>query len=177
MNQTLSGKPGAVHLRPDHLPGRLLHPSGLPDPESGKTLVFITNNFSLPAATICALYKSRWQVELFFKWIKQHLRIKQFYGTSENAVKTQIWIAVSVTRSKTTPPEPAQKSTEPPRARTRSARTKQIAGHFPEEVAWQLRELAVERRATVQALLGEALNDLFQKHGKPEIATGPDHQK
>ena len=59
------------------------------DPESGKTLVFITNNFSLPAATICALYKSRWQVELFFKWIKQHLRIKQFYGTSENAVKTQ----------------------------------------------------------------------------------------
>ena len=60
------------------------------DPESGKTLVFITNNFSLPAATICALYKSRWQVELFFKWIKQHLRIKQFYGTSENAVKTQI---------------------------------------------------------------------------------------
>ena len=54
------------------------------DPESGKTLVFITNNFSLPAATICALYKSRWQVELFFKWIKQHLRIKQFYGTSEN---------------------------------------------------------------------------------------------
>ena len=68
------------------------------DPESGKTLVFITNNFSLPAATICALYKSRWQVELFFKWIKQHLRIKQFYGTSENAVKTQIWIAVSVLR-------------------------------------------------------------------------------
>ena len=66
------------------------------DPESGKTLVFITNNFSLPAATICALYKSRWQVELFFKWIKQHLRIKQFDGTSENAVKTQIWIAVSV---------------------------------------------------------------------------------
>ena len=65
-------------------------------PESGKTLVFITNNFSLPAATICALYKSRRQVELFFKWIKQHLRIKQFYGTSENAVKTQIWIAVSV---------------------------------------------------------------------------------
>ena len=54
------------------------------------------DNFSLPAATICALYKSRWQVELFFKWIKQHLRIKQFYGTSENAVKTQIWIAVSV---------------------------------------------------------------------------------
>jgi hypothetical protein len=66
------------------------------DPETGKTLVFITNNFALPAATICALYKCRWQVELFFKWIKQHLRIKRFYGTSENAVKTQIWIAVSV---------------------------------------------------------------------------------
>ncbi len=66
------------------------------DPESGNTLVFITNNFVFPAATICALYKSRWQVELFFKWIKQHLRIKKFFGTSENAVKTQIWIAVSV---------------------------------------------------------------------------------
>jgi len=65
-------------------------------PETGKTLVFLTNQMSLPAATICALYKSRWQVELFFKWIKQHLRIKQFFGTSENAVKTQIWIAVSV---------------------------------------------------------------------------------
>ena len=66
------------------------------DPETGKTLVFLTNQRVLPAATICALYKSRWQVELFFKWIKQHLRIKRFYGTSENAVKTQIWIAVSV---------------------------------------------------------------------------------
>jgi hypothetical protein len=66
------------------------------DPETGKTLVFLTNQRTLPAATICALYKSRWQVELFFKWIKQHLRIKRFYGTSENAVKTQIWIAVSV---------------------------------------------------------------------------------
>ena len=66
------------------------------DPDSGKSLVFLTNNFTLPAATICALYKSRWQVELFFKWVKQHLRIKRFYGTSENAVKTQIWIAVSV---------------------------------------------------------------------------------
>jgi len=66
------------------------------DPESGKTLVFLTNDFQLPALTICALYKSRWHVELFFKWIKQHLRIKQFYGTSENAVKTQVWIAVSV---------------------------------------------------------------------------------
>jgi len=66
------------------------------DPETGKTLVFLTNNFTLPAATICALYKSRWQVELFFKWVKQHLRIQRFYGTSENAVKSQIWIAVSV---------------------------------------------------------------------------------
>jgi hypothetical protein len=66
------------------------------DPESGKTFVFLTNQMTLPAASICALYKSRWQVELFFKWIKQHLRIKRFFGTSENAVKTQIWIAVSV---------------------------------------------------------------------------------
>ena len=66
------------------------------DVETGKTLVFLTNHFDLPALTIAALYKNRWQVELFFKWIKQHLRIKQFYGTSENAVKTQIWIAVSV---------------------------------------------------------------------------------
>lgn len=66
------------------------------DPETGKTLVFLTNNFLLPATTICALYKSRWQIELFFKWIKQHLRIKRFFGTSENAVKSQIWIAVSV---------------------------------------------------------------------------------
>jgi len=66
------------------------------DPDSGKRLVFLSNHFDLPALTVCALYKSRWQVELFFKWIKQHLRIKQFYGTSENAVKTQIWIAVSV---------------------------------------------------------------------------------
>jgi hypothetical protein len=66
------------------------------DAETGKTLVFLTNQVTLPALTICALYKSRWQVELFFKWIKQHLRIKRFYGTSENAVKTQIWIAVSV---------------------------------------------------------------------------------
>jgi transposase len=62
---------------------------------SGKTLVFLTNNTNLPALTIAALYKNRWQVELFFKWIKQHLRIKKFLGTSENAVKTQIWCAVS----------------------------------------------------------------------------------
>jgi len=66
------------------------------DPETEKTLVFLTNQTTFPAMTICDLYKSRWQVELFFKWIKQHLRIKKFYGTSENAVKTQIWIAVSV---------------------------------------------------------------------------------
>ena len=65
------------------------------DPESGKTLVFLTNNTSLPALTIAALYKSRWQVELFFKWIKQHLRIKRFLGTSENAVKTQVWCAIA----------------------------------------------------------------------------------
>lgn len=66
------------------------------DPETAKTLVFLTNNFTLPAQTIAALYKARWQVELFFKWIKQHLRIKRFFGTSENALKTQIWIAISV---------------------------------------------------------------------------------
>jgi hypothetical protein len=66
------------------------------DPKTGKTLVFLTNMMAQPAFTICDLYKSRWQVELFFKWIKQHLRINAFYGTSENAVKTQIWIAVSV---------------------------------------------------------------------------------
>jgi hypothetical protein len=66
------------------------------DVEHDRRLRFLTNNFDLPAATICLLYKSRWQVELFFKWIKQHLRIKAFYGYSENAVKTQIWIAVSV---------------------------------------------------------------------------------
>ena len=66
------------------------------DPETSKRLVFLTNNFVLPAATVAALYKKRWAVELFFKWIKQNLRIKHFYGTSENAVKTQIWIAVCV---------------------------------------------------------------------------------
>ena len=66
------------------------------DPVTGKRLVFLTNNFTLPAFTITELYRCRWQVELFFKWIKQHLRIKVFFGTSENAVKTQIWIAVSV---------------------------------------------------------------------------------
>lgn len=66
------------------------------DHESGRTFVFLTNNLLLPAMTITELYRCRWQVELFFKWIKQHLRIKAFYGTSENAVKTQIWIAVSI---------------------------------------------------------------------------------
>ena len=66
------------------------------DSKNNKTLVFLTNNFILPAATIADLYRCRWQVELFFKWIKQHLRIKAFYGTTENAVKTQIWIAISV---------------------------------------------------------------------------------
>ena len=65
------------------------------DPETGKNLIFLTNNTTLPALTIAALYKNRWQVELFFKWIKQHLRIKKFLGTSQNAVKTQIWCAVS----------------------------------------------------------------------------------
>ena len=66
------------------------------DAETGRTLVFLTNQTTLPELTICALYKSRWQVGLFFKWIKQHLRIKRFFGTSQNAVKSQIWIAVSV---------------------------------------------------------------------------------
>src|SRR5450432_4440838 len=66
------------------------------DPETGKSLVFLTNNFALPAMTIARLYKYRWHVELFFKWIKQHLRIKAFFGTSENAVKAQIWSAVCV---------------------------------------------------------------------------------
>src|ERR1700751_1332557 len=76
---------------PDHL--RRIR---LRDPESTKTLVFLSNQFAMPAVTIYALYKARWHVELFFKWVKQHLRIKRFYGTSENAVKSQIWIAVSV---------------------------------------------------------------------------------
>ena len=65
------------------------------DPESGKALVFLTNNMALAASTICALYKSRWRVELFFKWIKQHLHIQRFFGTSENALKTQIWCAIA----------------------------------------------------------------------------------
>ena len=86
----LNGYYSHVHY-PEHL--RRIR---LKDTESGKTLIFLTNHTSLPALTICSLYKSRWQIELFFKWIKQHLRIKRFYGTSENAVKTQIWIAIAV---------------------------------------------------------------------------------
>jgi len=66
------------------------------DPVTGKRLVFLTNNFSLPAHMIAQLYRCRWQVELFFKWLKQHLRIKKFYGNSENAVKTQLWVAIAV---------------------------------------------------------------------------------
>jgi transposase len=66
------------------------------DAEHDQNLVFLTNNFDLPALTVAQLYRCRWQVELFFKWIKQHLRIKAFYGTTENAVKTQIWIAITV---------------------------------------------------------------------------------
>lgn len=83
------------------LKGRILYPKRLrrirfKDLDTGKTLVFLTNQMSLPAETIAAIYKCRWQVELFFKWIKQHLKIKTFYGTSPNAVKTQIWIAMIV---------------------------------------------------------------------------------
>src|SRR5680860_238623 len=66
------------------------------DPETGQSIVLLTNHFALPATTISALYRHRWQIETFFKWIKQHLRIKAFYGTSPNAVKTQIWVAVAV---------------------------------------------------------------------------------
>ena len=66
------------------------------DAPTGKTFNFLTNNFAIPAQAVADLYRYRWQVELFFKWIKQHLRIKSFFGTSENAVKSQIWIASSV---------------------------------------------------------------------------------
>lgn len=83
--------PKAKQDYPQHLRRIKFH-----DTANNKELVFITNNFDLPALTIAELYRCRWQVELFFKWIKQHLRIKRFYGTSENAVKTQIWIAISV---------------------------------------------------------------------------------
>lgn len=89
----------SVWLRLDksikHYPDRFRRVS-YRDPESGKTLVFLTNNFDLPALTIAQLYKSRWRIELFFKWVKQNLRIKHFFGTTENAVRTQIWIAICV---------------------------------------------------------------------------------
>ena len=69
---------------------------GYRDLQTGKGLVFLTNNFTVPALTIAQLYRGRWQIELFFKWIKQHLRIKAFYGTSPNAVRTQVWSAIAV---------------------------------------------------------------------------------
>ena len=83
--------PKTARLYPDQLRRISFH-----DQENDRRLVFLTNNFSLPALTIAQLYKSRWQVELFFKWIKQNLRIKSFYGTSDNAVRVQIWIAISI---------------------------------------------------------------------------------
>jgi transposase len=83
------------HYSQQHYPDHLRRVS-FKDADSAKTLVFLSNQFALPATIICTLYKARWQVELFFKWVKQHLRIKRFYGTSENAVKSQIWIAISV---------------------------------------------------------------------------------
>src|SRR5437867_7097111 len=76
-----------------HEPLRLV---GYRDPQTGKALVLLTNNFTVSALVIAQLYHGRWHIELFFKWIKQHLRIKAFYGTGENAVRTQIWIAISV---------------------------------------------------------------------------------
>ena len=79
----------------EHYPDRFRRIS-YKDPETGKALVFLTNNFDLPPLTIAQLYKSRWRVELFFKWVKQNLRIKHFFGTSDNAVKTQVWIAICV---------------------------------------------------------------------------------
>jgi hypothetical protein len=84
-------QPGSIAKYPDRL--RRIH---YKDPETGKHFVFLTNNFDLPAEVIAALYHRRWHVELFFKWIKQHLRIKHFLGNTDNAVKTQIWIAVCV---------------------------------------------------------------------------------
>ena len=83
--------PSSIQHYPDKL--RRIH---YVDAQTGKSLVFLTHNFALPALTIALLYKNRWQVELFFKWIKQHLRIKHFYGTTDNAVKTQIWISICV---------------------------------------------------------------------------------
>lgn len=83
--------PSSIKHYPDKL--RRIH---YVDAQTGKSLVFLTNNFALPALTIALLYKGRWKVELFFKWIKQHLRIKHFYGTTDNAVKTQVWISICV---------------------------------------------------------------------------------
>jgi hypothetical protein len=83
--------PSSIKHYPDKL--RRIH---YVDAETGKSLVFLTNNFALSALTIALLYKGRWKVELFFKWIKQHLRIKHFYGTTDNAVKTQVWISICV---------------------------------------------------------------------------------
>jgi IS4 transposase len=87
-------------LSPDDVEGwdsiTQLRRVGFVDPETSKRLIFLTNHFTSPALTIAALYKRRWQVELFFKWIKQNLRIRHFYGTFENAVKTQIWTAACV---------------------------------------------------------------------------------
>ncbi len=87
-------RPSGVHSATDY-PAQLRR-IRYRDGKRGKTLVFLTNNFVLPALTITELYRARWHVELFFKWIEQHLQIKSFFGTSENAVKAQIWIAVSV---------------------------------------------------------------------------------
>jgi IS4 transposase len=86
----LNGFYAAQHY-PTHLRRIRYH-----DPDTAKNLVFLTNHHLLPPLTICALYQRRWEIELFFKWVKQNLRIKRFYGTSENAVKSQIWIAISV---------------------------------------------------------------------------------
>ena len=83
------------HLAASHYP-EMLRRVKFYDETTEKSLVFLTNNFELPPIVIAKLYKNRWQVELFFKWIKQHLRIKRFFGTSKNAVKTQIWIAIAV---------------------------------------------------------------------------------
>jgi len=80
---------------PDHYP-QTLRRIKYHDAKTSKTFNFLTNNFAIDAITVADLYRNRWQVELFFKWIKQHLRIKSFFGTSENAVKTQVWIAISV---------------------------------------------------------------------------------
>jgi len=83
-----------IHVKKDY-PDKLRRIRYFDQP-TNHSLVFLSNNFTLPALTIAQLYRCRWQVELFFKWIKQHLRIKAFYGTSNNAVKTQIWIAISI---------------------------------------------------------------------------------